>query len=55
MTGPEALNLEDGDRVLPVDDLLRLYMAPAVAAIARKIEGDLLDLYAGFIGKDGPA
>src|SRR2546425_7317225 len=31
-----------------VPDLLRIYMEPAVAAIAQKIETDLLALYAGF-------
>ena len=35
-------------KVLAVPDLLRVYMQPAVVAIAEKIETDLLNLYAGF-------
>src|ERR1700732_5576496 len=35
-------------KVLAVPDLLKIYMEPAVAAIAQKIESDLLNLYAGF-------
>jgi hypothetical protein len=31
-----------------VPDLLKVYMQPAVVAIAEKIESDLLNLYAGF-------
>jgi hypothetical protein len=31
-----------------VPDLLKIYMEPAVAAIAQRIETDLLSLYAGF-------
>jgi hypothetical protein len=34
--------------VIAVPDLLRIYMQPAVAAIAEKIESDLLGLYGGF-------
>jgi hypothetical protein len=34
--------------VLAVPDLLKLYMQPAVIAIAEKVESDLLNLYAGF-------
>jgi NTP pyrophosphatase (non-canonical NTP hydrolase) len=53
---PQSLNkfkydgrLEDEAVTLPVDDLLRHYMEPAVAAISSKIEGDLLQLYARFV------
>src|SRR3954467_858106 len=35
-------------KVLAVPDLLRIYMQPAVVAIAEKIESDLMNLYAGF-------
>src|SRR4051795_6766706 len=38
----------DVTKVLAVPDLLKLYMEPAVAAIAQKIESDLMGLYAGF-------
>lgn len=34
-------------------DLLRFYIEPLVAAIAKKIESDLLNLYAGFTLNDG--
>jgi len=34
--------------VLAVPDLLKIYMQPAVAAIAQRVEADLLNLYAGF-------
>ncbi len=36
----------DVTKVLAVPDLLKLYMQPAMAALAEKIEGDLLNLYA---------
>jgi len=35
-------------KVLAVPDLLKVYMQPAVVAIAERIESDLLNLYAGF-------
>jgi hypothetical protein len=38
----------DVTKVLAVPDLLRLYMQPAVVALAERIEGDLLGLYASF-------
>ncbi len=38
----------DVTKVLAVPDLLRLYMQPAVVALAEKIESDLLDLYGLF-------
>src|SRR5436190_19404606 len=40
--------IPDVTKVLAVPDLLKIYMEPAVAAIAQKIESDLLALYAGF-------
>ena len=40
--------IPDVTKVLAVPDLLRIYMQPAVAAIAQRIESDLLNLYAGF-------
>jgi hypothetical protein len=43
-----TFQIPDVTKVLAVPDLLRIYMEPAVAAIAQKIENDLLGLYAGF-------
>jgi P22 coat protein - gene protein 5 len=43
-----TFQIPDVTRVLAVPDLLRVYMQPAVAAIADRIESDLLNLYAGF-------
>jgi hypothetical protein len=43
-----TFQLPDVTKVLAVPDLLKIYMQPAVAAIAQKIESDLLNLYAGF-------
>jgi hypothetical protein len=43
-----TFQIPDVTKVLAVPDLLKIYMEPAVAAIAQKIEGDLLNLYAGF-------
>ena len=43
-----TFQIPDVTKVLAVPDLLKLYMEPAVAAIAQKIENDLLNLYAGF-------
>jgi len=43
-----TFQIPDVLKVLAVPDLLRVYMQPAVAAIAQKIETDLLNLYAGF-------
>src|SRR5579862_9896497 len=43
-----TFQIPDVTKVLAVPDLLRLYMQPAVVAIAQKVEGDLLGLYAGF-------
>ena len=43
-----TFQIPDVTRVLAVPDLLRIYMQPAVAAIAEKIESDLMALYAGL-------
>ncbi|MBM3787570.1 MAG: hypothetical protein FJW30_24710 [Acidobacteria bacterium] len=43
-----SFQIPDVAKVLAVPDLLKLYMDPAVIAIAEKIESDLLNLYAGF-------
>ncbi len=43
-----TFQIPDVTRVLAVPDLLRIYMEPAVIAIAEKIETDLLNTYAGF-------
>ena len=43
-----TFQIPDVTRVLAVPDLLKVYMQPAVAAIAERIESDLLNLYAGF-------
>lgn len=43
-----SFQIPDITKVLAVPDLLSLYMEPALVAIAEKIEGDLLSLYAQF-------
>src|SRR2546426_11816259 len=43
-----TFQIPDVTKVLAVPDLLKIYMQPAVAAIAQKIETDLLSLYPGF-------
>jgi hypothetical protein len=43
-----TFQIPDVTKVLAVPDLLKLYMEPAVIAIAEKIESDLLGLYAQF-------
>lgn len=43
-----TFQIPDVTKVLAVPDLLRIYMQPAVTALAEKIESDLLGLYAGF-------
>ena len=43
-----SFQIPDVTKVLAVPDLLKVYMQPAVAAIAQRIETDLLNLYAGF-------
>src|SRR5947208_5490957 len=40
--------IPDVTKVLAVPDLLKLYMQPAVVALAEKIEADLLALYSQF-------
>jgi len=43
-----TFQIPDVTKVLAVPDLLRLYMQPAVIALAEKIETDLMGLYAQF-------
>jgi len=43
-----TFQIPDVTKVLAVPDLLKVYMQPAVVAIAQRIESDLLNLYAGF-------
>jgi hypothetical protein len=43
-----TFQIPDVAKVLAVPDLLRIYMQPAVTALAEKIETDLLGLYADF-------
>jgi len=43
-----TFQIPDVTKVLAVPDLLKIYMQPAVAAIAQSIETNLLGLYAGF-------
>src|SRR5450432_75367 len=43
-----TFHIPDITKVLAVPDLLKIYMQPAVAAIAQKVEMDLLNLYASF-------
>jgi len=43
-----TFQIPDVTKVLAVPDLLRIYMQPAMVAIAERIETDLLSLYAGF-------
>ena len=43
-----TFQIPDVTKVLAVPDLLKLYMQPAVVAIAESIETDLLNLYAAF-------
>src|SRR6202050_3380839 len=43
-----TFQIPDVTKVLAVPDLLKIYMQAAGAAIAEKIESDLLNLYAGF-------
>ena len=43
-----TFQIPDVTKVLAVPDLLKIYMEPAVAAIAQKIESDLLNLYPQF-------
>src|ERR1700721_2264897 len=43
-----TFQIPDVTKVLAVPDLLKLYMQPAVVAIAQRIETDLLSLYPQF-------
>src|SRR5271154_2827255 len=43
-----TFQIPDVTKVLAVPDLLKLYMQPAVVALAERIETDLLGLYAQF-------
>src|ERR1700735_2145975 len=43
-----TFQIPDVTKVLAVPDLLKIYMQPAVAAIAQRIETDLLSLYSQF-------
>jgi hypothetical protein len=43
-----TFQIPDVVKVLAVPDLLKVYLQPAVAAIAQRIETDLLNLYGGF-------
>jgi hypothetical protein len=43
-----TFQIPDVIKVLAVPDLLKIYMQPAVAAIAQRVESDLLNLYPGF-------
>jgi hypothetical protein len=48
-----TFQIPDVTKVLAVPDLLRLYMQPAVVAIAERIESDILSLYSQF-SANGP-
>ncbi len=43
-----TFQIPDVTKILAVPDLLKLYMQPAVIALAEKIESDLLNLYSQF-------
>lgn len=43
-----TFQIPDVAKVLAVPDLLKMYLEPSVAAIAQKIESDLLNLYSEF-------
>src|SRR6195952_2943815 len=43
-----TFQIPDVTKVLAVPDLLKLYMQPAVVALAERIESDLLGLYSQF-------
>jgi hypothetical protein len=43
-----TFQIPDVTKVLAVPDLLKLYMQPAVVALAERIESDLLGLYSSF-------
>ncbi len=55
-----TFQIPDVTKVVAVPDLLKLYMQPALVALAEKIESDLLGLYASFtanaaVGTSGSA
>src|ERR1700676_2518384 len=55
-----TFQIPDVTKVIAVPDLLRLYMQPAVVALAERIESDLLNLYPAFttnspVGTSGTA
>jgi len=55
-----TFQIPDVTKVLAVPDLLKLYMQPAVVALAEKIESDLLSLYSSYtsnaaVGNGGTA
>jgi len=50
-----TFQIPDVTKVLAVPDLLKIYMQPAVAAIAQSIETSLLSLYPGFSTAVGTA
>jgi hypothetical protein len=43
-----TFQIPDVTKILAVPDLLKIYMQPSVAAIAQRVETDLLNLYANF-------
>src|SRR6202046_584195 len=43
-----SFQIPDVTKILAVPDLLKLYMQPAVVAIAERIESDILSLYSQF-------
>ncbi|MBI4893432.1 MAG: hypothetical protein HY821_22615 [Acidobacteria bacterium] len=43
-----TFQIPDVTKVIAVPDLLRLYMQPAMIALAEKVESDLMDLYSQF-------
>src|SRR5437868_12023514 len=43
-----TFQIPDVTKVLAVPDLLKIYMQPAVSAIAQRVESDLLNLYSLF-------
>mgnify|MGYP001324573205 CR=1 FL=1 len=43
-----TFQIPDVTKVIAVPDLLRLYMQPAMVALAERVEGDLLGLYSQF-------
>jgi hypothetical protein len=47
-----TFQIPDVTKILAVPDLLRLYMQPAVVALAERIETDLLALYASFTANE---